>query len=118
MSNRRSYLAAVGAAALGSLLPGWAQSSETQTYDVIVIGAGAAGCSAALAAAELGARVLVLEKQALVGGNTRVSGGFYAAVDPKRQAALGIEDSFERFERQILENGGGHPFGAGGRLRL
>lgn len=107
MSNRRSYLAAVGAAALGSLLPGWAQSSETETYDVIVIGAGAAGCSAALAAAELGARVLVLEKQAMVGGNTRVSGGFYAAVDPKRQAALGIEDSFERFERQILENGGG-----------
>lgn len=109
MSSRRTYLAALGAAAVfGDLpLPGRAQSSEAETYDVIVIGSGAAGCSAALAAAEFGARVLVLEKQAVVGGNTRVSGGFFAAVDPKRQKALGIEDSFELFEQQILDNGGG-----------
>lgn len=109
MSNRRSCLAALGAVAVfGDLsLPCRAQAPDAETYDVVVIGSGAAGCSAALAAAELGARVLVLEKQAIVGGNTRVSGGFYAAVDPKRQKALGIEDSFELFERQILDNGGG-----------
>lgn len=109
MSSRRTYLTALGAVGVLSGLPisSLARSPDTETYDVIIIGSGAAGCSAALAAAELGARVLVLEKQAIVGGNTRVSGGFYAAVNPEFQKALGIEDSFELFEQQILENGGG-----------
>ena len=109
MSSRRTYLTALGAVGVLSGLPisSLARSPDTETYDVIIIGSGAAGCSAALAAAELGAHVLVLEKQAIVGGNTRVSGGFYAAVDPEFQKALGIEDSFELFEQQILENGGG-----------
>lgn len=109
MSSRRSYLLAGSAAAALSSFPSlcWSDSSDNETYDVIVIGSGAAGCSCALAAAELGARVLVLEKQSVIGGNTRLSGGFFAAVDPKRQTPLGIEDSFEHFERQILANGAG-----------
>ena len=45
--------------------------------DVIVVGLGAAGCAAAIAAHDAGARVLVLEKMPVghEGGNTRVSGG-------------------------------------------
>jgi len=47
------------------------------TYDVIVVGAGNAGLSAALAAHESGANVLLLDKcpKASRGGNTRFSGG-------------------------------------------
>ena len=49
------------------------------TYDVIVVGAGNAAFTAALAANAEGARVVVLEKatQKLRGGNTRFTGGLF-----------------------------------------
>lgn len=45
--------------------------------DVVVIGTGCAGLSAACAAAENGASVLLLEKLPTIGGNSRASGGNY-----------------------------------------
>ena len=57
--------------------------------DVIVLGLGAAGCAAAIAAHEDGARVLVLEKMpgGLDGGNTRISGGaWFDNRDPENGA--------------------------------
>jgi len=50
--------------------PGW-----DETYDVVVIGSGAAGMTAALTAATLGQRVLLAEKTAFFGGGCAVSGG-------------------------------------------
>src|SRR5579871_3838037 len=44
-------------------------------YDVIVLGTGAAGLTAAVTAAELGARVGLFEKGATIGGTTVYSGG-------------------------------------------
>jgi len=73
--------------------------------DVIVIGAGGAGLAAAVSAHQNGAKVLVLEKMPLVGGNTIISGAAYNAVDPKRQSALGIEDSIEKHYTQTYEGG-------------
>jgi len=46
-----------------------------ESYDVVVLGTGAAGLSAALTAAALGASVGVFEKSEKVGGTTAVSGG-------------------------------------------
>jgi hypothetical protein len=46
-----------------------------QTFDVVVIGAGGAGMSAALFAAIEGVRVLLVERTEYVGGTTALSGG-------------------------------------------
>ncbi len=52
------------------------------TYDIVVVGGGGAGISAAAQAAQDGNTVLVLERNAQVGGNTLVSGGQYQSVMP------------------------------------
>ncbi|MBO5597952.1 MAG: FAD-dependent oxidoreductase [Oribacterium sp.] len=59
-----------------------AQDTIEETYDVVVVGAGGAGISAAAQAAQDGNTVLVIEKNAQVGGNTLVSGGQYQSVMP------------------------------------
>jgi fumarate reductase flavoprotein subunit len=61
--------------------------------DVAVIGGGLAGHCAALAAAERGARVLLLEKRPATGGSTVLSGGFMAFADTPMQRAAGIDDN-------------------------
>lgn len=53
-----------------------------ETYDIVIVGAGGAGISAAAQAAQDGNTVLVIEKNAEVGGNTLVSGGQYQSVMP------------------------------------
>jgi 3-oxosteroid 1-dehydrogenase len=64
-------------------------------FDVVVLGTGAAGLTAAISAHEAGASVGIFEKAETVGGTTSVSGGV-AWVPANRQAAeAGIEDSPE-----------------------
>ncbi len=64
-------------------------------FDVVIIGAGAAGLSAALAAYEAGATVTIIEKGDRLGGTAAISGGIvWVANNPKMQAA-GIADSAE-----------------------
>ena len=64
-------------------------------YDVVVIGAGTAGIPCAISAAQGGARVLLVEKDSLIGGTLHISGGHLAAAGTRRQAERGIEDSPE-----------------------
>lgn len=52
------------------------------TWDIVVIGAGGAGLAAAAQAAQDGNSVLVLEKNAELGGNTVISGGLYQSPTP------------------------------------
>ena len=59
-----------------------AKDAIEETYDVVVVGAGGAGMAAAAQAAQDGNTVLVIEKNAEVGGNTLVSGGQYQSVMP------------------------------------
>lgn len=56
-------------------------------FDVVVIGYGAAGASAAVAAADQGARVLLLEKSPRFGGNSLLSSGFMRVADDRQSAA-------------------------------
>ena len=81
---------------------------EEEHFDVVVVGGGIGGLSAALCAAEEGSRVVLLEKNGFLGGDTLISGGTFNAVDPKRQRPLGIVDSYEQFESQMLASGEGY----------
>ena len=72
------------------------------SVDVLVIGAGACGLTAALAAQELGAEVLVLERDARPTGSTGLSTGLIPAAGSKLQKARGIEDSPEQLASDIL----------------
>jgi fumarate reductase flavoprotein subunit len=60
---------------------------------VVVIGAGAAGICAALAAHELGVEVAVLERDSVPRGSTALSAGLIPAAGTRFQAAMGISDS-------------------------
>ncbi len=64
----------------------------SRDYDVIVVGSGAAGLSAAVAAADAGASVLVMEADKQPGGSSRLSGGHFYAAGTSVQAAAGVTD--------------------------
>ena len=65
----------------------------TNRYDLIVVGSGAAGLSAALTASVHGARTLVVEKSAFIGGTTAMSGGCIWIPGHHYMARLGLRDS-------------------------
>jgi fumarate reductase flavoprotein subunit len=62
-------------------------------YDVVVVGGGGAGMSAAITAADAGARVLLVESEEVLGGSTALSGGVFYAAGTAVQHQLGIDDS-------------------------
>lgn len=78
-------------------------------YDVIVVGAGGAGLSAAATAAENGASVLAIEKQGIAGGTTSLSGGVIQAAGTKYQKEYTDyqDDTPEKHEQEYLAEGEG-----------
>jgi len=65
------------------------------TADVVILGSGAAGLTAAIAASDHGSAVHVFEKAATIGGSSAVSGGVVWIANNHHCAAAGIEDSRE-----------------------
>lgn len=80
-------------------------SSNTYNYDVVVVGAGGAGLSAAITAKQGGANVAIIEKNGFVGGNTMVSGGGLNVAGSDLQQSKDIEDSVEKFTEDTLKGG-------------
>lgn len=70
--------------------------------DVVVVGSGAAGLCAALAAREAGAGVLVAEALGEVGGSSRLSGGVVMGAGSRVQTAAGIDDHADLLYREYL----------------
>ncbi|HEU0164513.1 MAG TPA: FAD-binding protein [Thermomicrobiales bacterium] len=103
--SRRGFLkasgagAAVAAGTIGAVSFGssraFAQQKWDDTYDVVVVGSGAAAFSAAITAQHLGAKVVMLEKGAYVGGTTLVSGGTMWIPNNAQMAAAGLKDNRE-----------------------
>lgn len=77
--------------------------------DVVVIGAGAAGLVAALSAAEMGASVVLLERDRLPRGSTALSAGLIPAAGTRFQRDRGIIDTPERFAADIAAKAKGAP---------
>ncbi|MBI3690511.1 MAG: FAD-dependent oxidoreductase, partial [Mycolicibacterium aromaticivorans] len=81
-----------------------ADTTWDRTVDVVVLGTGAAGLTAALTAAASGASVAVFEKAPTVGGTTAVSGGivWIPAHDRAAGGELTVEDALKYLEAQSL----------------
>jgi fumarate reductase flavoprotein subunit len=71
-------------------------------FDVIVVGSGAAGLSAAIDAREGGASVMLIEADTHLGGATRNSTGVVYAVGTSTQAEAGVEDDSDAFYDYIM----------------
>lgn len=75
--------------------------------DVIIVGAGSTGVNAAIAAANAGAKVYLIEKNDAVGGSIRFAGGTTSAAGAQMQIDAGVEDSPENFAEDLVRMGGG-----------
>lgn len=121
--SRRGFLTGaltfgMGAAALGLTGCGSPRSFEAEAaeniidggeYDIIVVGAGGAGMAATVGAVDQGAKVLLLEKMPVAGGNTCFAEGGMNACCTKFQKAAGIKDSVDLMSADTYA--GGHEKG-------
>jgi fumarate reductase flavoprotein subunit len=79
--------------------------AEDTTTDIVIIGSGGAGLTAAIEAAKEGAKVIVVEKNSFMGGNTNYATGGMNAAGTKYQEAKGIKDSPELFYKDTMKGG-------------
>ena len=77
-------------------------------YDFVIVGAGACGMVAALAATDAGKLVLLLEKLDTPGGNSTLSTGSLPGAGTRFQKEAGIEDSPATMTRDLLRTSGPH----------
>ncbi len=124
-SSRRSFLkaSAAGAGVLAATAAGISgltgcggadYSADTSIpdkwdaeFDVVVIGSGFSGLSAAIEAKRAGASVVVLEKMSTFGGNSVINGGYMGVPNNDIQKKEGIKDSVDLFMKDLLAAGRG-----------
>lgn len=83
-------------------------NTPEQGYDLIVVGAGACGMVAALAARDAGKSVLIFEKLDQPGGNSTLSTGSVPGAGTRFQREAGINDSPADMARDLLRTSGPH----------
>lgn len=101
--SRRTLMQGAAVATALSAMP-WSlrRAFASGTASPVIIGGGTAGLAAAIFAADRGAKPIVIEKSANVGGTLFVSGGMMAAAGTVFQKARGIEDSPESHYADIM----------------
>lgn len=98
--------AGVDPAELTGIEPEPAEAEEkTIEADVVVVGAGGAGMTAAITAKQAGLDVIILEKMSMIGGNTVKATGGMNAAETKYQKEAGIEDSVSTFIDDTMKGG-------------
>ena len=86
----------------------WSKEVVEEKADVVIVGSGAAGISAALRADQMGLKTILLEKLSFVGGAISISGGNQVVMGSKLQAAAGVcDDTAECMIEDFLANGSG-----------
>ena len=100
--QRRQLLICSPLALMGS--PALAASRQEST-DLVVIGSGGTGLTAALSALGAGRRVMVLEKMPITGGNTQLAAGGMNAAETRPQAAMKIADSWKTMFDDTMKGG-------------
>ncbi|MBU3143971.1 flavocytochrome c [Clostridium sp. CF012] len=78
-----------------------------EVTDIIVIGSGFSGLTAAIEARNAFASVIIIEKMSAIGGNSIISDGGIAASETKLQKKFNIKDSKEMMYRDMLKAGAG-----------
>ena len=110
--NRRDALKSGlfgAAAAAGTMLGAGAAEAKPASqakdykFDFVVVGAGCAGLSAALEAADQGATVAVLEKMGMPFGNTIYAGGIFNATNTYVQKKQGLTDTVDAFYEDMMK---------------
>ena len=82
-----------------------AKTDKTVDCDIVIVGAGGAGMTAAINATEQGKKVVVLEMMPYAGGNTTKATGGMNAAETHYQKEQGIDDSVETFIEDTMEGG-------------
>ncbi len=92
--SRRDFIkttaAGAGAAALAGFSPAEAKEAGLpekwdKETDVVIVGCGGAGTTAAITASDAGARVIIVEKAPEGGGNSRIGGGQFSYSTPEKK---------------------------------
>lgn len=100
---RAGLIALIGVVSLGIGSPVRAQS--TQDADVVIVGAGISGLSAALEAARGGVEVQIVDVWSVYGGHAVMSGGGVAIIDSDFQRAQDIVDTPELASEDFFRRG-------------
>ena len=80
-------------------------SAPHDTVDVVVVGSGGAGFSAAVSAHDNGAKVILIEKEPVIGGNAKLAAGGMNAAWTDQQKAKNITDSPELMFKDTMKGG-------------
>ena len=84
---------------------GGEKTYEELEADIVIVGAGGAGMTAAINATQAGKKVIVLEKMPYAGGNTTKATGGMNAAETHYQKEQGIEDSVAQFVEDTMKGG-------------
>lgn len=88
---------------------GPAMEVKDDQCDVIVVGSGAAGMTAAIAAAQQGAKVILIEKQDILGGTSLLSNSMFGSVGTSVHQKEGktetVEDLYQNYMKQEAATG-------------
>ncbi|MCQ2441780.1 MAG: flavocytochrome c [Oscillospiraceae bacterium] len=85
--------------------PNAAKEATTLDCDIVIVGAGGAGMTAAINATQQGKDVILIEKMPYVGGNTTKATGGMNAAETHYQKEQQIPDTIEQFIADTMEGG-------------